>query len=306
MSIVGVALNNGSHIWYEREVEAERRVLAEAGHELISVDAEDSPQRQMAQIAGLLDQGAEVLVVSATRATAIDEALDKAQSRAVPVITESVAVDHPAVAVQVKADDLAIGRMLGRAVGKSTSGIERPILLSFGFPELDEANRREWGFMGGLRETHPDVVAVYLDSKAQIPIAREAGRRWRGDSALGEPDIVMGVDDEALIGGLEGLNDAGVSTDEMVTAAFGISPPSGPTRLDDGTIDFGAAMFPELHGTLIAELAIALLDGREVDEAVAPPGAVVTAEGTPQSWSSYYQRSDDGTFELDVAAAHSS
>ena len=302
--LVGIALNNGSHIWYARQVEAERRLLEGAGCAVTVTDAEDDPDTQITQICQLVDDGAFALVVSATRSEAIDPALEYCSVNEVPVVAESVHLHHRAVRAQVRADDLAVGRKLGRAVGADLPNDGPLDVLSFGFPTLDEANRREWGFVAGLREQHPDVVVVCLDSRAQVSTARHIGHRWATSTPAPprHPRVVLGVDDEALCGGLQGLGDAGIDTSGARTATFGISPPPGPQRLDDGTISFGAAMFPELHGTILAELVLDLLAGNDVDESVAPPAAIVTASGTARSWTRFYRREGDA-YDLDVERA---
>lgn len=302
-AMIGVALNNGGHVWYARQVEAERRVLEGEGYDVVAVDAQDDPTVQIAQIRELVDDGAKAVVISATRHDAIDPALDYCLDHDVPVVAESVRLRHRAVRAQVKADDLEVGRKLGRAVGAELGQDLAVDVVAFGFPALDEANRREWGFVAGLREHHAALTVDYVDSRAQIPIARREALRWVETNGR-RPRVVVGVDDEALLGALEGFADGGIDTSELLTAAFGISPPSGPQRVDDGTISFGAAMFPELHGAILGELAVALIQGKDVPGDVAPPAAIVTASGTPRSWTRFYRRSDD-TYELDLRRAKS-
>jgi ABC-type sugar transport system substrate-binding protein len=112
------------------------------------------------------------------------------------------------------------------------------------------------------------------------------------------PDALFGVDDESVIGARQGHADLGIALAGTIAASFGISPPSGPAHLDDGTITFGAAMFPEWHGEVLVRLALAHLRGEHHPRLVNPPAAVVTAAGTDMGWDRYYRRTGD-RYEID-------
>jgi ribose transport system substrate-binding protein len=306
--LIGVSLNIGSHVWYTRQVMAERAAAEAAGYGLEVRDAEDDPARQIAQVGELLEHGIRALLLSATRADAIDEALDACASRGVPVIGESIALAHHAVVAEVRVDDTAAGIPLGAAAARAAvTTDEIPRLTLVGFSSLPEGHDRERGFLEGFRHVHPHVSAVYIDGRAQVPLVRAATQRviaGLGQAAGRPPHVLFGVDDESVIGALEGYAARGVDTSGTVTATYGISPPSGPARIDDGTITFGAAMFPEWHGEVLVGLALAHLRGEQHARLVHPPSAVVTASGTPSGWDRFYRRVGDA-FELDREAVRS-
>ena len=101
-----------------------------------------------------------------------------------------------------------------------------------------------------------------------------------------------------MVGARLGYADLGIDLAGTVAATYGISPPSGPAHIDDGTITFGAAMFPEWHGEVLVGLALAHLRGEEHPRLVNPPSAVVTAAGTPTGWDRFYHRAGE-RYELD-------
>ncbi len=304
--LIGVSLNIGSHIWYVRQVLAETAAADAAGYRLVVRDAEDDPARQIAQLLELLDLGAAAILLSATRADALDSALDACLERGVAVVGESIALRHPAVVAEVRVNDIAAGLPLGAAVGRAvavTAG-RVPRVFLVGFSSLHEAHDRERGFLEGFRTVHPHVEAVYVDGRAQVQLARAATRATiealgpRGHAA---PDALFGVDDESVVGARQGFADLGVDLAGMVSATYGISPPSGPAHIEDGTITYGAAMFPEWHGAVLVELAVAHLRGEAHARLVNPPSAVVTAASTPTGWDRFYRQTGDG-YELDRAA----
>lgn len=302
-SLIGVSLNIGSHIWYVRQVLAESAAAEAAGYRVEVRDAADDVQRQVAQMLELLDLGVAAILLSATRADALDVALDACLARGVPVIGESIALRHPAVVAEVRVDDTAAGMPLGETAGRAVAGVPGrvPRVMLVGHTSLHEAHDRERGFMEGFRSVHPHVEAVYVDGRAQVQSARAATRAVLGvlgPVGRGAPDALFGVDDESVIGARLGYADVGTDLTTTVTATFGISPPSGPAHVDDGTITFGAAMFPECHGELLVELALAHLRGASHPRLINPPSAVVTAAGTATGWDRFYRRDGD-RFVLD-------
>ena len=305
-SLIGVSLNIGSHIWYARQVLAETAAAEAAGYRIEVRDAEDDPGRQTAQVRELLDLGVTAVLLSATRPRAIITALDACLERGVPVVAESIALSHPAVVAEVRVDDTAAGLPLGEAAGHAVPTVPGgvPLVVLVGHSSLREAHDRERGFLEGFRRVHPHVEAIYVDGRAQVPLAQDAIRATLaalGSHGRQRPDALFGVDDELVIGARLGLADLDIDLTGMVAATYGISPPSGPAHLDDGTITFGAAMFPEWHGEVLVGLAIAHLQGKEHPRVVHPPSAVVTAAGTPTGWDRFYRRGDE-RYELDRAA----
>jgi ABC-type sugar transport system substrate-binding protein len=213
------------------------------------------------------------------------------------------------VVAEVRVDDVVAGIDLGRAVGTAiqsrsitSSSIQRVTLV--GFPRLREAHDRERGFLEGVRATVPDILALYLDGRAQVSYARRAVRTAHDALSPTDriaPDVLFGVDDESVIGARQGYADLGTDLANTITATYGISPPSGPRYLDDGTITYGAAMFPEWHGEVLVRLALAALSGQPHEQLVHPPAAVVAASGSPLGWDRFYHLVDQ-EFELDREA----
>jgi ribose transport system substrate-binding protein len=283
---------------------AEQAAAERAGFGVEIYDAEDDPRRQLSQMRLLLAHGARAMIVSATRPDAVDEALDECLAAGVPVVGESIELDHPAVVAEVRVDDVAAGIELGRAVGSALPDDRVSRLTMVGHASLAVSHDRERGFLEGFRATHPDIMATYVDGRAQVDLARRATRRVLQRVGAAEsvaPDVLFGVDDESVLGARMGYADAGVDISDVVTATYGISPPDGPEHIDDGTIGYGAAMFPEWHGEILVRLAVAAIRHQPHERLVNPAFAVVTASGTPLGWDRFYRR-DGGSFELVVDA----
>lgn len=288
---LGVALNIGIHAWYQRMVPAERARAVESGWSLTVADAEDDADRQQQQLFDMLDDGVDAILLSAVRATELAAPLDRCVELGVPVVTESIEVDHPAVVAEVRVDDVAAGVALGEAMADIVDLSEPIALMSVGFSALSEAHDRERGFLEGLRRRHPELTVWYVEGLAQVELVRAAVTRNLVERGSPRPDVIFGVDDESIVGAVEALADLGHATPP--TATYGITPPSGIELLERGTLTVGAAMFAENHGRTLVDLALAAATGDEHPRMVNPPSAVVTARSGPLPWTRFYEEHGD-------------
>jgi ribose transport system substrate-binding protein len=298
---IGVLVNIGSHAWYVRQIDAERRVGRDRGVEIIVRDAEDDPNVQNNQVIELLRLGCSALIVSAVRSSELVGALDACAARGVPVIAESIPIDHSAVVAQLRVDNRAAGVALGDVAGTALAiDDDRPPLVHFvGFAHQSDAPEREQGFLLGLRRAHPNVEAVYLDGRAQVAMAREVTAMFLArPHGRRTPDVLFGVDDESIVGARQAFDDASVSLAETIVATFGVSPPQGMELLDTAQVDFGLAMFPEWHGRVAVELATDAIAGRSINTVTHPPFAIVGRASPARPWTDFYGRSATGDFVL--------
>lgn len=296
---IGYAVNIGEHAWYQRLVTAFAQTAGADSCDLVTLDAHGEADAQAAQIGQLLDDGVSVLALSAVAPQELGEVLARCDRAGVPVVTESIRVSGP-VTSHLGIDEYGTGVRLGRRVGQELP--VRPVLrlVSAGFPPYLEGANREAGFLAGLRCSQESVEALFVQGggtsataarNLTAALARRPG--WR-------PDVVFGVDDEMLLGSLETLGSDG--GEPVVTATYGISPPSGPSLLDAGRISFGAAMLPELHGILLGRMCAAAARNQPLPRLVQPDAAIVTRSGHPEGWDQYYQFIG-GQHHLDTAAA---
>ena len=290
--MIGYGINIGEHAWYQRLAPAAAAVAAARGVPLEVADAAGDPARQLDQLHGLLDRGARVLAVSPMDPAGLGGVLDRCAAAGVPVLTESIAVGDDRVTAHLGIDEYTTGVRLGARLGRDLPARELVRVLLVGFPPYAEAADREAGFLSGLRRTHQHVEALCAQGGGTTAAATAdvaallAGRPgWR-------PDVVFGVDDEVLLGALAALTGAGAFP--TLTATYGISPPHGPELFEDGTLSWGAAMLPELHGRVLGTLALAALAGEPVPARLSLDAAVVTAAGHPEGWDRYYARTADG------------
>lgn len=114
-TIVGVSWSNFQEERWKTDEKAIKEQLAKAGAAYASADAGGSPEKQLADIDGLIAKGAKVLIVLAMDKDAILPAVAKAKARNIPVIAYDRLIEAPGV-FYITFDNKEVGRMQARGV----------------------------------------------------------------------------------------------------------------------------------------------------------------------------------------------
>jgi D-xylose transport system substrate-binding protein len=115
---VGVSWSNFQEERWKTDEAAIKTQLEKLGAKYISADAAGSPEKQLADIDGLMAKGAKVLIVLAMDKDAILPAVNKATKQKVPVIAYDRLIEAPGV-FYITFDNKEVGRMQARAVYKA-------------------------------------------------------------------------------------------------------------------------------------------------------------------------------------------
>ncbi len=114
---VGVSWNNFQEERWKTDEAAIKAALEKAGAKYISSDAQSSASKQLTDIEQLISQGAEVLIVLAQDAEAVQPAVQKAVDAGIPVIGYDRLIENPK-AFYITFDNKEVGRMQAREVFK--------------------------------------------------------------------------------------------------------------------------------------------------------------------------------------------
>ncbi len=113
--VVGVSWSNFQEERWKTDEAAIKSELAKRGATYVSADAGGSPEKQLADVDGLIAKGAKALIVLAMDKDAIVPALAKAKQRSIPVIAYDRLIDQPGV-YYITFDNKEVGRMQARGV----------------------------------------------------------------------------------------------------------------------------------------------------------------------------------------------
>ncbi|HJV64085.1 MAG TPA: D-xylose ABC transporter substrate-binding protein [Albitalea sp.] len=114
-TMVGVSWSNFQEERWKTDEQAVKEELAKLGGSYVSADAGGSPEKQLADIDGLIAKGAKALIILAMDKDAIVPALAKARSRNIPVVAYDRLIEQPGV-FYITFDNREVGRMQARAV----------------------------------------------------------------------------------------------------------------------------------------------------------------------------------------------
>jgi D-xylose transport system substrate-binding protein len=116
-TVVGVSWSNFQEERWKTDEAAIKAQLEKSGAKYISADAAGSPEKQLADIDGLISKGAKVLIVLAMDKDAILPAVNKATKQKIPIIAYDRLIEAPGV-FYITFDNKEVGRMQARAVQK--------------------------------------------------------------------------------------------------------------------------------------------------------------------------------------------
>lgn len=114
-TIVGVSWSNFQEERWKTDEKAIKDQLAKMGGAYVSADAGGSPEKQLADIDGLIAKGAKALIILAMDKDAILPALAKAKAKNIPVVAYDRLIEAPGV-FYITFDNKEVGRMQARAV----------------------------------------------------------------------------------------------------------------------------------------------------------------------------------------------
>jgi len=114
-TVVGVSWSNFQEERWKTDEAAIKGQLEKLGAKYISADAGGSPEKQLADIDGLMAKGAKALIVLAMDKDAILPAVTKATRQKIPVVAYDRLIEVPGV-FYITFDNVEVGRMQAREV----------------------------------------------------------------------------------------------------------------------------------------------------------------------------------------------
>jgi D-xylose transport system substrate-binding protein len=170
--LVGVSWSNFQEERWKTDEAAIKAELAKHGATYVSADAGGSPEKQLADVDGLIAKGAKALILLAMDKDAIVPALAKAKQRGIPVIAYDRLIDQPGV-YYITFDNKEVGRMQARAVLAAKP--KGNYVMIKGSPTDPNADF--------LREGQQEVLAKAIGSGAIKIVGEEYTEGWKPEVA---------------------------------------------------------------------------------------------------------------------------
>ena len=219
--------------------------------------AKDDNRVQIAQIEHFIEQGADLIIVSPNEAKALTPVINKAFDRGVRVVLVDRKSASDKYTAFIGADNVAIGRAVGRFVGEHLGGKGRVMELQ-GLRGSSPAMERDSGFREALAH-YPQIKVVanaYADWFAQ-KAESEAKRMFKD---VGGADLVFAQCDRMGIGAHQATQKLGIKGVKIVGVDALPTPGDGIEAVKNGT--FLATFVYPTHGDEVLKLAMNILEGR--------------------------------------------
>lgn len=254
---LGYTCMDGTNPFFVALEGAIREVVEANGDELISLDPQNSNEKQISQIEDLISQGIVALFVNPVDKDGIIAALDKVQEAGIPMYGfDTEVADLSYLVTYAGSDNYNAGYVCGAdLVEKLPDG--GPIIV-LDSPTMQSVVDRTDGFLAAI-EGHGFEVVAQIDCMGN----QEQGNLNGTDALTAHPDAVaiFGGNDPTALGAAAAADAAGSSA-----LIYGVDgSPDIKAMIAEGKVTGTGAQSPISIGKTIAELYYKVQAGEEVE-----------------------------------------
>lgn len=229
--------------------------------EVITTDANDDPQKQLADCEDLISQGIDALIVSPSVTDALTPIIKKCQDQQIPLVVIDRAIGGEGYDAFVRTDGAELGKIAAESVNEVFDGQARICYIS-GFPGSGPDNERSEGFYTEL-ENYPGIEVL----------AEQPGN-WDEATSLtvmenliqGYPDMdaVVTSDGTEAISALKAIKAAN-KEDQIKIIVMDNGRNDSLTMLKDGAVSGNSSQNPVYCGAWGVRVTLDLLEGKELN-----------------------------------------
>ncbi|WBW50705.1 ribose ABC transporter substrate-binding protein RbsB [Peptoniphilus equinus] len=229
----------------------------ELGVELIALDSQDDPAKELANVEDLITKQVSVILINPTDSDAVAAAVLRANEAGIPVVTLDRASNGGEVVSHIASDNVAGGKMAGEYILELTGGKGNVVELE-GIPGSSSARERGEGFNTAIEGSELTVVA-----KQTANYDRTEGLSVMENILQANPEInaVFAHNDEMALGALEAIKASGR---DIKVVGFDATD-DAVKSVEAGELAATIAQQPKLIGSLGIETATKVIAGEQVE-----------------------------------------
>lgn len=245
VALVVSTLNNPFFVSMKEGAQKEADKL---GYELIVLDSQNNPAKELANVQDLTVRGTKVLLINPTDSDAVGNAIKMANQAKIPVITLDRVASSGEVVSHVASDNAFGGKVAGDFIAKKLGEGAKVIQLE-GIAGTSAARERGAGFM---KSAEKNKFAMLASQPADFD--RTKGLNVMQNLLTAHPDVqaVFAQNDEMALGALRALQTAG-KTDVLVVGFDGTQ--DGVKAVESGKLAATVAQRPDQIGVIGIETA---------------------------------------------------
>jgi simple sugar transport system substrate-binding protein len=211
--VIGFAQVGHESQWRKANTESIKEAVGKAGYDLIFVDCENVPEKQVAAIEGFIERRVDVIALSPIVESGFEPVLRRAKEAGIPVFLIDRSVDTKDDSLWVTlvgSDFLEEGRRAGRWLGERLAGRPAAKVVEIrGTRGSAPALNRRQGFDESLLSSAGLKVARSVESDFTYEGGRDSMRRIIAEE--GPFDALFAHNDDMALGAIEAMEEAGLA-----------------------------------------------------------------------------------------------
>ena len=178
--------------WFEAMVTAAEELGKANNCEVVVIDAQNKPDKQVADVEDLIARNVDAIVLDPCNPTAILTAVESANKAGIPVVCVNSAVDtkdNPNAKIEtlITSDNYSIGYGVGYELGKLWNKDAANVAIMSGHPGDMEGWQRRCGFISGFSEYQYEKFGA---SEINVVAQRYAGD-WDPDKGMSQMQDIL-------------------------------------------------------------------------------------------------------------------
>lgn len=271
--------------YFAAQANAVKKKAEELGCKVISTEAKDDMNKQLADVEDLLARKIDLLILNPKDPKGLVPATKAATKAGVPVIIIDSSIDASADFVTtVQSNNLANGELVGEWLGNKMKGKPMKIALISGAQGNPVGKERRQGVIRGLTEymlrTNNQVSGFEIVTQGWGNWAHEGGLKAMEDILVAHPDInvLLTENDSMALGAMKAIQEAG-KKDQILVLAAADGQKEALELIKKGEYGASGMNNPALVASTAVEIGIKYLQGEtNVPKITYTPPVCITKE----------------------------
>ncbi|MGX2950331.1 ribose ABC transporter substrate-binding protein RbsB [Ursidibacter sp. B-7004-1] len=265
---IALAISTLDNPFFVTLKEGAEKKAKELGYELVVLDSQNDPAKELANVEDVTVRGAKVLLINPTDSEAVGNAVSVANKKNIPVITLDRGANKGTVVSHIASDNIAGGKMAGDFIAEKVGKNAKVIQLE-GIAGTSAARERGEGFKQAVEANQ---FALLASQPADFDRTKGLNVMENLLASHASAKAVFAQNDEMALGALRAIKAAG--KDILVVGFDGTD--DAVKAVEGGKLAATIAQQPEKIGELGVETAAKVLKGEKVEAQIPVPLKVIS------------------------------
>lgn len=258
---IGLVVSTLNNPFFVTLKEGAEKKAKEMGYELIVLDSQNDPSKDISNVEDLITKGVSVILLNPTDSDAVANAVKAANAAKIPVVTLDRAANGGDVVAHVASDNIAGGKMAADFVIEKL-GAKGSVVELQGIAGTSAARDRGKGFNDQIA-TNKDIKIV---ASQPADFDRTKGMNVMENILQAQPEInaVFAHNDEMALGAQKAVE---ASKRDIIIVGFD-AVDDAVKAVEEGKMAATVAQQPELIGSIGIETADKVIKNEKVEKSI--------------------------------------